>query len=91
MFKGRNGGLPELLEDGVSGLLVPPADPARLAEAIARVLQDSALRQRLGAEGRRRIEARFASRTIAAELLERYRAALHVASGAGTRLGQEAC
>lgn len=42
------GGVPELIEDGVHGLLVPPCDPEALADAIERLLDDRALAARLG-------------------------------------------
>jgi glycosyltransferase involved in cell wall biosynthesis len=45
-------GIPELVEDGVSGVLVAPDDPAALAAALARVLRDPALRRDLAAGGR---------------------------------------
>jgi glycosyltransferase involved in cell wall biosynthesis len=51
-------GIPELVLDGVSGLLVPPMDAAALADGIARLLADTALRQRLAASGRERVRAR---------------------------------
>jgi glycosyltransferase involved in cell wall biosynthesis len=41
----RTGGVPDIVEDGVSGLLVPPRDPAALAAAIIRMLGDAELRQ----------------------------------------------
>jgi glycosyltransferase involved in cell wall biosynthesis/peptidoglycan/xylan/chitin deacetylase (PgdA/CDA1 family) len=44
----RVGGVPEVIEDGVNGLLVPPEDPAALANAIRRLLKDPTLRDRLG-------------------------------------------
>jgi glycosyltransferase involved in cell wall biosynthesis len=53
------GGLPELIEEGRSGLLVPPEDPAALADAVAAVLADPAMAARMGAEGRAEAEARF--------------------------------
>lgn len=53
------GGIPEVLTDGVDGLLVPPADPAALAEACIRLARSPALRERLGDEGRATVEARF--------------------------------
>ncbi|MGH9664225.1 MAG: glycosyltransferase family 4 protein, partial [Bryobacteraceae bacterium] len=45
-------GVPELIRDGVTGLLVPPASAGALAEAIARLLDDAGLRLRLGAAAR---------------------------------------
>ncbi len=48
------GAAPELIEDGVHGLLVPPGDAARLADAIARLLEDRELARRLGDAARRR-------------------------------------
>ena len=53
------GGNPEVVEDGVSGILVPPCDSAALASAMAAVLDDSDLRARLSQAGRRRISALF--------------------------------
>ncbi len=50
------GGVPDVLTDGVEGLLVPPGDPIRLAEAVCRVLGDAELAIRLGAEGQARAE-----------------------------------
>ena len=53
------GGIPELIEDGVTGLLVPPGDPVRLADAIRRLACDADLRTRLGAAARHRAEQLF--------------------------------
>jgi glycosyltransferase involved in cell wall biosynthesis len=55
----RVGGIPEVITDGVDGLLVPPADAARLAEALSRLLADPDLRARLGAAGYRTVAERF--------------------------------
>jgi glycosyltransferase involved in cell wall biosynthesis len=52
------GGNVGLIEDGVTGLLVPPGDAPRLAAAIARLLSDPVLAARLGAAARRRVEKR---------------------------------
>jgi glycosyltransferase involved in cell wall biosynthesis len=51
--------IPELIEDGVTGLLVPPADSDALVEAIVRLAQNPGLRDRLGVAGCRRVRAHF--------------------------------
>jgi len=45
-------GIPDLVGDGVTGLLVPPRDAAALAGALQRLLADQSLRDRMGAAGR---------------------------------------
>ncbi|MFC2023132.1 glycosyltransferase family 4 protein [Chloroflexota bacterium] len=55
----RVSGIPELIEDGVSGLLVPEQDPLALADALQRALEDDELRSRLGENGRRKIVQEF--------------------------------
>ena len=52
----RVGGIPDVVADGATGLLVPPGDANALAEALARVLSDRGLADRLGAEARIRVE-----------------------------------
>ena len=53
------GGIPEVVEDGVNGLLVPPRDARALADALIRALRDASLRQRFGTAGLARVKARF--------------------------------
>lgn len=55
----RLGGLPEAVEEGTTGLLVPPGDPAALAAAIAALLSDPRRARALGEAGRRRVEGEF--------------------------------
>lgn len=64
------GGIPEVLREGVTGYLAPPAEPGRLAAAARPLLEDRRLRERMGRAGRRRVEARF-SATASARALER--------------------
>jgi len=53
------GGIPEVVTDGLDGLLVPPGDPAALADAIVRVATSPALRKRLGEAGYATVAERF--------------------------------
>ena len=66
------GGLPEVIEHGVSGWLVPPQDPTQLAQAIARLMDDAPLRQRLGDAGRARALERFSLPVLTARLRDIY-------------------
>jgi glycosyltransferase involved in cell wall biosynthesis len=66
------GGLPEVIEHGRSGWLVPPNDPAALALALAALLDDAPLRARLAAAGRQRAETHFSLPAIAAQLRSIY-------------------
>lgn len=66
-------GIPELVEDGVSGRLVPPGDSDALAEAISSLLADPDLRARMGAAGRDRVAQDFDVSLEAARLLSLFR------------------
>lgn len=55
----RVGGLPEAVLDNVNGLLIPPGDVPALRDAMRRLLDDPALRQRMGSAGRARVLAEF--------------------------------
>jgi glycosyltransferase involved in cell wall biosynthesis len=52
----RTGGLPELVDDGVTGRLVPPSDPSALAHVVGELLSNPGDRDRMGDAGRRRVE-----------------------------------
>jgi glycosyltransferase involved in cell wall biosynthesis len=65
----RISGIPELVEDGVSGLLVPPGDPPALASALERLAADPGLRERLARAARARVRARFDLREGARQLV----------------------
>lgn len=71
------GAVPEVVgTSGETGILVPPADPGALATALRTVLDDAALRARLGAAGRARALERFTWRQCAIGTVEHYRALL---------------
>jgi glycosyltransferase involved in cell wall biosynthesis len=55
----RVGGLPEIVDDGSDGILVPPADPGALTDAMVSLLADPARRHALGAQGRRKIASGY--------------------------------
>ena len=67
------GGTPELVVDGVTGLLVKPHDPVGLARALERLLLDEPLRLRLGEQARRHVEGRFSADLSVDRLLALYR------------------
>ena len=59
------GGLPEVVEGDVTGVVVPAKDPDALAAGICRLLADGELRRRMGEAGRRRVEERFTAERMA--------------------------
>jgi glycosyltransferase involved in cell wall biosynthesis len=63
------GGTPDAVEDGQTGLLVPPADAPALAQAVCALLGDRARMQRMGEAGRRRVEERFHVRVVVDQVL----------------------
>lgn len=68
------GGIPELIEDGKNGLLVPPADPAALRKNISVLLSDKYERRRMGKENRKKVVQRFTWDRTAKEVNAFYRA-----------------
>ena len=81
----RLSGIPELIEDGRSGLLVPPGDARALAEALARLRSAPELCAELGRNARARVEAEFDLRVNARQLAEAIR---RVAGARATRAGE---
>jgi glycosyltransferase involved in cell wall biosynthesis len=66
------GGIPEVVEDGVNGLLVPPRDPSALAEKFTLLLNNPSLRRRLGEAARARVESEFSLDDMGRRLLWLY-------------------
>lgn len=69
----RVGGVAELVEDGESGLLVPPSDAPALQAALLRYLDDAALRRRIARAGRLLVEQRFSLETEVDKLRDLFR------------------
>lgn len=72
----RVGGVPQLVEDGRTGILFPPGDEARLAEALARLLADPDAARRLGRAGSEEVRARYDLAAMAAAYDRHYRNAI---------------
>lgn len=66
------GGIPEVVQDGLNGLLVPPGDPNRLAEAMEALIRDPDRRQKMGTAGRHRFNQCFQARQMTAEIERLY-------------------
>lgn len=77
------GSIPEIVEDGRTGLIVPPHDPRRLAEAIISLLKNKPLRKKLGEKAHRKAMTEMSWPTIAQKVASIYDKALHEAREAG--------
>ncbi len=64
----RGGGVPEIVRDGITGLLVPMRDAAAMAEAIERLLADPAAAAQMGQDGRERVREHFRIEQTAARV-----------------------
>ena len=67
------GGMPEVVQDGKTGILVPPRNDRAMADAIITLLKDPALRDRMGSAGLARANARFSAERMVADTLLAYR------------------
>ena len=77
----RAGGIPDKVVEGVTGLLVPPADPVALASALATLIGDVDRRAAMGAAGRGRVRAEFAWSALVDRVLALYEELLREARG----------
>lgn len=84
----RAGGIPEVVDDEVTGLLVTPASAVALEEALERLISDPPLRAKLGRAGRLRYEREFTEVRMAEYALETYRAVLELDAAASAMLGR---
>lgn len=67
------GGIPEVVESGVTGILVPPGAPELLADAIERLLANDELRRKMGERGRERADTHFSMGATISRLRDLYR------------------
>jgi glycosyltransferase involved in cell wall biosynthesis len=74
----------DVVEDGVTGLIVPPRDPRRLADAIVRLADNPMLRRRMGHAARSRYASQFDPAVAAAKMLQIYRELAAPAADAST-------
>jgi glycosyltransferase involved in cell wall biosynthesis len=70
----RIAGVPELVDDGVSGLLVAPGSVEQLVTALERLASSTELRERMGLAGRQKVEQDFDSRRCAEQAADAFRA-----------------
>jgi glycosyltransferase involved in cell wall biosynthesis len=80
-------GLAEIVEDGATGLLVPPGDPAALAEAVVRVLSNSGAAREMGRAGRIRVASRYSIPSAADQTRQVYESVLARDGSAGWTVG----
>jgi glycosyltransferase involved in cell wall biosynthesis len=66
------GGIPDIVDDGETGILVPAGDVNALAEAIGRLCHDVSLRERMGEAGYRKITQQFSSETMVEQIRQVY-------------------
>jgi len=68
----NSGGIPEVIQHGINGWLVPPNSPQRLADALQYLLENECLRQKMGSLGRKYVVDNFSSDVIARKLCKIY-------------------
>src|SRR4029079_4681678 len=72
----NSGGTPEVVQDGLTGVLIPPRDLVSLIAAITRLADDSALREQMGVAGRRWVQTNVALETYIDKVEHLYERAL---------------
>jgi glycosyltransferase involved in cell wall biosynthesis len=68
----RVGAAPQMIDDGISGLLVPPADSHALADGLSRLLGDADLRRSMGRKASDKVHSRYSIATVADQIEARY-------------------
>jgi len=68
----NGGGTREIIDDGIDGILVPPADSDRLAEAICRLARNTEERRKLAARGKEKVKEKFSEEAMIASVIDFY-------------------
>ena len=68
----RVGGIPELVRDGVEAILIPPANPEAIAQAVCKLAEDPAVARRLGENAQKRAEEVFSVEAMVGKITEIY-------------------
>lgn len=66
------GGIPQVIQDGYNGVLIPPHDPAALAKAIRKLIEDNTQRKSLEKQGYRTVETRFSVEVVSRQIIALY-------------------
>jgi glycogen synthase len=74
----KNGGMTEMIEDGVSGILIDPEKPDEISDAILKLLSDKNLRQQIGQNAALRVREVFSTNRIVEQTLELYHQAIEI-------------
>jgi glycosyltransferase involved in cell wall biosynthesis len=83
----RVGALAEAVDDGVTGLLVPPRDAKSLAGAIIELLKNPERRREMGVAGRRKLDVEWSPAVVADKTIDVYRRAVQIRSKSDTSIG----
>jgi glycosyltransferase involved in cell wall biosynthesis len=73
----KTGGIPEVVVNGETGLLVPPRSPAALAKAILKIYENRELGNRLGQRGYEVVHQKFSAEAMAAKVIKEYERIAH--------------
>jgi glycosyltransferase involved in cell wall biosynthesis len=82
------GAIPEIVEDGVTGLIVPPRDHVALAEAIIRLMKDPKLAKRMGENGHRKLYTDMSWDNVVRQTMVVYKRAVELSDGRKKRTGE---
>jgi glycosyltransferase involved in cell wall biosynthesis len=74
----KTGGIPEVVVNGKTGLLVPPRSPTALAKAILKIYEDRDLGYRLGQKGYEVVHKKFSAESMAVKVIEEYERVAHL-------------